>query len=187
MRALLIVVDKKDRVLAYKTKRECHQGKGILHRAFSVFVFNSKGELLLQKRSQKKLLWPLTWSNTCCSHPIISRHPDPAVSSETAEEGSLQEIIKQAKKRLQEELGFSCLLKLIDKLYYQACYKNIGCEKEITYIFVGRYDGEVKPEKDEVTAIHWVSFDKLKEDFEKNPKIYTPWLKKIVNSKMLHC
>ena len=65
----LLIVNKKDEILRSETKEKCHEGKGILHRAFSVFIFNNKNQLLLQKRSKFKLLWPLYWSNSCCSHP----------------------------------------------------------------------------------------------------------------------
>lgn len=142
----------------------------------------------MQKRSKRKLLWPLFWSNTCCSHFTPPCHPEPRINSsrhpepraESRGEGSLLEIIKQAQKRLKEELGFSSQLKFLEKFYYHACFKDAGCEKEITYVFVGKYNGEVYPNKNEVADYKWIDFNELEEDLEKEPKIYTPWLRLIV-------
>lgn len=160
---MLIVIDKNDKIVGYKSKKECHKGEGILHRAFSIFIFNKNGKFLLQKRSKQKLLWPLFWSNSCCSH------------FKKGEKGSWP-----VKKRLQEELGFTCPLKFIDKFYYSACYKNVGCEKEITYIFVGIYDDGVVSDKKEVASYKWADWDWLKKDMKKKPDSYTPWLRLIM-------
>ena len=90
----LILVDKYDNVLGYKSKAECHEGEGILHRAFSIFIFNDKNQLLLQKRSAKKLLWPLYWSNSCCSHPRKGENYETATHRRLKEElGLLQKEI----------------------------------------------------------------------------------------------
>ncbi len=111
----LLVVDKNDKILGFKSKKDCHQLPGIFHRAFSVFVFNKKSELLLQKRSKEKFLWPLYWTNSCCSHP---------------KKGEV--IKKSAEKRLKEELGFTtCKLSFVGKLSYQACFEDKGCEKKL--------------------------------------------------------
>ena len=164
----LIAVDKKDQFLKLVDKNTAHQGKGVLHRAFSVFIFNLKGELLLQRRSQNKKLWPLFWSNTCCSHPQKKTN-----------------IINQAERRLKEEMGFTTRLKIIDKFYYQASYKNGYSEHELSYILVGRYNGKVKPNPQEVAAVKWVNMDRLKKDFQLNPNQYTPWFKKMVKNNKL--
>jgi len=168
MKDLLLVVDRKDKIIDRRTKNECHQNPGILHRAFSIFIFNRQTKLLLQKRSKLKLLWPLFWSNTCCSHP---------------KNGQNLEVL--GKKRLVEELGFSCQLTYLDKINYRFCFGNIGCEREITHVLVGQFDGRVKPNPEEVAEINWVSLQDLKKDFKKNPNIYTPWLKLIVESLIL--
>ena len=171
MKSLLLVINNSDEVLGYKSKKDCHGVPGILHRAFSVFVFNGKGELLLQKRSKEKPLWPGIWSNTCCSHPV-----------------KREDIVESAKKRLNEELGFGCDLKFIGKLNYRDCWKNKGCEREITYVFIGEYDGEVNPNPKEAAEIKWISLKKLKGEIKKNPDKYSPWLKKIIkkfDSKLL--
>lgn len=158
----LIVVDKKDQILGFKDKEICHNKQGILHRAFSVFVFNNKDELLIQKRSKHKRLWPLFWTNTCCSHPLKG-----------------EEIKESAGKRLKEELGFSCPLEFLFKLFYQAQYKDKGAENEITYVFKGIYQGKVFPNKKEVALFHWLSFKKLKKEIKEKPESFTPWFKKI--------
>ena len=156
----LIIVNKNDEKIGLEDNLKCHLGKGILHRAFSVFVFNNKNQLLIQKRSKLKLLWPLYWSNTCCSHPL---------------DGELYE--ESGKKRLKEEMGFSCFLKIITKFYYQASYKNIGSENEIDTILIGKYNGTIKPNSKEVADYKWIDIDELQKDIKKNPSKYTPWFK----------
>jgi isopentenyl-diphosphate delta-isomerase len=157
----LIVVNRQDKVLGSKNKEACHTLKGVLHRGFSVFVFNKKGQLLLQKRSQKKKLWPGFWSNTCCSHPRPG-----------------ESYLQAGKRRLKEELGFSCDLEYLDKFYYRAVYKNIGSENEICAVLIGKYDGRVKPNPKEVAAIRWLDFDQLSQELKEKPEVFTPWLKK---------
>jgi len=158
----IIIVNKKDEIIGYENKEKCHKGKGILHRAFSVYLFNNKGQLLIQKRSKLKRLWPLYWANSCCSHPRRN-----------------EDYIKAGERRLKEELGFTCSLKIVDKFQYRARYKRIGSENEICAILVGSYDynGKIKPNPKEVAGWKWVNPYKLKEDFRKNPDKYTPWLK----------
>jgi len=155
----VITVDENDNQIGLKDKLICHLGQGILHRAFSVFVFNIKGEFLLQKRSKDKFLWPLYWTNTCCSHPK---------ENESYEEAG--------QRRLKEEMGFSCPLKFIGKFQYQSGYKDIGSENELCSVLVGEYDGKISINPEEVADYKWVNFENLKEDVIKNPDNYTPWL-----------
>lgn len=156
----LIIVDKNDQFLGFKDKEACHKVEGILHRAYSIFIFNNKDELLLQQRSKKKILWPLFWSNTCCSHPI-----------------QVTNLIGQARKRLVEEFGFSTKLKFIYKFIYHSVYKNFGSETEMCYVLVGKFNGKLKSNLNEVADYKWVNLDWLKEDVQKHPDIYTPWFK----------
>ena len=156
----LIVVNKKDEKIGVEDKLKCHLGKGILHRAFTVFIFNDKDQVLIQKRSKGKLLWPLFWETSCSSHPY---------------EG--EDLIKSAEKRLREELGFTCKLKFLDKFYYHSLYKNIGAENEICWLLVGRYNGKVVPDLKEVADWKWINLEDLKQDIKKNPAKYVPWLK----------
>ena len=105
----LILVNSDDENLGTRPKRECHLNQGALHRAFSVFIFNSAGEVLLQQRTAQKFLWPLYWSNACCSHPR---------AGEDSEEA--------AHRRLKQELGISVSLTYLYKFEYQARYENVG-------------------------------------------------------------
>lgn len=156
----IVVVDAKDNVIGLEEKIKCHLGKGILHRAFSVFIFNGKGETLIQQRSGSKMLWPLFWSNACCSHQ------KPEESAESA-----------GKRRLKEELGFDCPLKFLGKFIYQADYKEIGSENELCYVMKGQYSGKADPDPKEVADLKWVGMEQLKDDVKKNPGAYTPWFK----------
>jgi isopentenyl-diphosphate delta-isomerase len=156
----IIIVDKNDKALGLEDKLKCHLGTGILHRAFSVFIFNKKGELLIQQRSAKKILWPLYWSNTCCGHPL---------------EG--EDYQQAAERRLREEMGFTCPVKYIGKFQYQAKYKDIGSENEICAVLKGEYNGDVIINLDEVADWKWINFDELKKDVIINSNKYTPWFK----------
>jgi len=160
MNEKLLIVDKNDKFLRYANKEKCHQGKGILHRAFSVYIFNNKGQLLIQKRSRQKPLWPGYWANSCCSHPRKG-----------------EEYVDAGERRLAEELGFTCPLSIADKFEYQANYINIGSENEMCVILTGEYNGKVKPNRKELSHYKWVDPHKLINDFKKNPDEYSPWLK----------
>lgn len=155
----LLVVNKNDKIIGTETKEKCHRGKGILHRAFSIFVFN-KNQLLIQRRSKFKLLWPLFWSNSCCSHPRKGENSQDA-----------------AQRRLKKELGFTCPLKLVGSFQYQAQYKNIGSENELCSVFIGEYNGKITPNPKEVASWKWIDIKKLQKDIQKSSQKYTPWLK----------
>ena len=156
----LVVVNKDDEKIGLEDKLKCHLGKGILHRAFTIFIFNSKNQLLIQKRSKNKFLWPLTWEASCSSHPLQN-----------------EDYITAGKKRLKKELGFSCRLKFQDKFRYQTKYKNIGSEYEVCALLIGKYNGRVIANPKEVTDWKWVDVKTLKKDLVKNPKKYCSWLK----------
>ncbi len=155
----LIAVDKSDNFLGLKNKEKCHSGKGVLHRAFSIFINNNKNEILIQQRSKNKLLWPLYWSNSCCSHP------------------STNNILKEAEKRLKEEFGFCADLKFVYKFIYEASYKNIGSENEFCYVFIGKYNGTVKPNNKEILSYKWLGLNSVTKDVVNFPDKYTPWFK----------
>ncbi|MBW2984306.1 isopentenyl-diphosphate delta-isomerase [Candidatus Woesearchaeota archaeon] len=156
----LIVVDKKDNIISFELKDRCHDGDGILHRAFSVFVFNDKKQLLIQQRSRLKRLWPLYWSNTCCSHPRQNEGYKEA-----------------AERRLREEIGISCKLKYLFKFRYRATYYDIGSENEICAVLIGRSNDSIILNKEEIANYKWISLKELAEDISQNPEIYTPWFK----------
>ena len=156
----LILVDKYDNIIGYKNKNECHKENGILHRAFSIYIIDDNDKILIQKRSKNKLLWPLYWSNSCCSHPR---------KNEMYEEA--------ARRRIEEELGFTTYLNFLLKFEYQANYLNIGSENEICAIFIGQYKGKIKPNLEEIAEYKWIDIEELKMDIFKNPNKYTPWFK----------
>ncbi len=158
---LLILVDKTDQVLGYEKKLKCHLGHGLIHRAFSIFIFNDKNEILIQKRAKGKMLWPGFWANTCCSHPRKNEN-----------------YINAGKRRLKEEMGIDADLRLIFKFYYQAKYKDIGSENELCAVLVGRHGGDkINPDPEEVEEWKWIGIEKLKKDIKNNPDIYAPWFK----------
>ncbi len=154
------LVDENDREIGTEEKVTAHLEGGKLHRAFSVFVFNNKGELLLQKRASSKMLWPGYWSNTCCSHP----HPG-------------EDVLEAGERRLNEEIGFSCKLKSLGHFIYTAHFEDIGTEKELCHVLVGEYNGEVSPNNDEIEKIKWMSLEDVKKEIKNNPSTFTPWFK----------
>lgn len=160
VREALILVDELDREIGAKAKGECHAGSGILHRAFSIFVFNDKNELLLQQRSAAKPLWPNYWSNTCCSHPRLGESMDTAVS-----------------RRLVQELGFACPLKYLYKFKYHAQYGTVGAEREYCWVYHGRHNGDVDVNVNEIAAWRFVDVDALEDELAAQPERFTPWFK----------
>lgn len=156
----LIIVDAQDRILGHGTKAELHQGAGTLHRAFSIFLFNDAGHVLLQKRSADKPLWPEFWSNTCCSHPRRGESYGIATS-----------------RRLKEELGVEAPLRFTHRFRYQAQFSAEGAEHELCSVYVGRIDGDPVPNPQEVSEWQWVSPSALDEWLDTNPENLTPWFK----------
>lgn len=156
----LILVDAGDQEIGFLSKARCHVGDGRLHRAFSVFLFNSRGELLLQQRSSLKPLWPLYWANSCCSHPR---------RGESAEEA--------AHRRLAEELNLEAELRFLYKFEYQARYEEVGSEHELCWVFMGRCDALPQVDSQEIAAWRYVSPAQLSEEISRTPEIFTPWLK----------
>src|ERR1700735_3099957 len=131
----LILVDEADREVGHLSKSQCHDGQGVLHRAFSLLVFNGEGELLLQQRAASKRLWPLYWSNSCCSHPRRAEAMETAIH-----------------RRLHEELGLRCPLHFLFKFQYQAQFDAAGAENELCSVFIGRCTAEVKINRSEIHA-----------------------------------
>ena len=157
----LILVDSTDQPVGTLPKWECHQGEGTLHRAFSVFIFNRKGEVLLQRRSEQKMLWPMYWSNACCSHPR---------DGEEAEEAVV--------RRLQQELGIDCELTYLYKFEYQARFKDVGSENELCWVWVGFAEAEdIVANANEIAEWRFISPEDLNRELETNPDAYTPWMK----------
>ncbi len=156
----LIVVDEDDNVLQFRTKADCHAGNGILHRALSVFIFDGRGHVLLQQRSDRKPLWPLYWSNSCCSHPRRGEKEDAA-----------------ATRRLQEELGIDVAPHFLYRFRYHAQFEDRGAEHELCSVFVAQSDDAVTGNENEIADCRWVSPDELVRALHEEPDSYTPWLK----------
>ncbi len=155
----VILVNEKDEQIGLMEKIEAHE-KALLHRAFSVFVFNEKNELMIQQRAHSKYHSPGLWTNTCCSHQ---------------REG--ESNIEAGKRRLMEEMGFSTDLKDTISFIYKAPFDNGLTEHEFDHILVGNFEEEPKPNPDEVADWKWMTLDDLKVDMSKNPEIYTEWFK----------
>lgn len=156
----LILVDADDREVGHASKANAHAGRGILHRAFSLFVFNPAGELLLQQRAPGKPLWPGYWANSCCSHPRGGEDMDTATQ-----------------RRLSEELGFACPLEFIYKFQYHAEFGDAGSETELCWVYVGRSDAPVHVNPTEIAAWRYVKPAALDREIADTPERFTPWLK----------
>jgi isopentenyl-diphosphate delta-isomerase len=156
----LILVDEHDNETGYKNKDETHDGQGILHRAFSIFIFNDKNELLLQKRSAEKRLWPMYWSNSCCSHP---------------RKGESYEYATE--RRLKEELELKADLIYLFKFQYQASFEDKGSENELCSVYIGRSNDKPVVNETEIAEWRYISIEQLDKELEEHPKWYTPWFK----------
>ena len=157
----LILVDAADRDVGRLSKARCHEGKGVLHRAFSLLIFNGEGELLIQQRAPSKRLWPLYWSNSCCSHPR---------SGETMDEAT--------RRRLGEELGIGCPLQFLFKFEYQAQFDANGSEHELCSVFAGTCTDPLKINRSEILAWRWVRPEALQAQLaSQEARQFTPWFK----------
>jgi isopentenyl-diphosphate delta-isomerase len=157
----LILVDATDREVGYLGKDACHDGTGVLHRAFSLLIFNGQGELLLQQRSAGKRLWPHYWSNSVCSHPRRSE--------------SLQSATQ---RRLREELGISCPLHFLFKFQYHAQFEDAGGERELCSVYIGRADEALRCDPGEIQAWRWVSAEALQDELTgAAAQKFTPWFR----------
>lgn len=162
MTDIIALVNENDEVIGFDEKQKVHID-GLLHRAFSIFVFNSEGKLMLHQRALSKYHSPGLWTNTCCSHLPQGTNMDNAVH-----------------QRLVEEMGFDAELEFVTKFKYRASFNNGVTENEIDHIYVGFYDGLPKPNAQEVESYAWITLPDLKRDIEANPQKYTYWLKHIV-------
>jgi isopentenyl-diphosphate Delta-isomerase len=155
----LILVDEADRSLGLMSKALCHEGRGVLHRAFSLLIFNERRELLIQQRAASKRLWPLYWSNSCCSHP----RGDESLELAT-------------QRRLREELGIGCPLQFLFKFQYQAQFDATGAENELCSVYVGKSRDPIKVNADEISDWRWISPEALQREIaEQGALSFTPW------------
>jgi len=156
----LILVDHDDNETGFLSKARCHDGGGVMHRAFSLFLFNDRGKLLLQQRSNSKRLWPGFWSNSCCSHP---------------RRGESMEVATM--RRLSDELNVKTSLEFVYRFCYTAKFEEAGSENELCHVYLGRLSGEAQPNESEISRVRFVSPDALGEELSEFPERFTPWFK----------
>ncbi len=156
----LILVNSADEAIGSLAKSACHDGAGILHRAFSLFVFNPAGETLLQRRHADKRLWPGFWSNSCCSHPRRG-----------------EDLIDAVRRRARDELGLAVQLEFLYKFEYQASFADVGSEFELCSVFLGRSSDRPRINSTEIADWRWLRPAALEREIERAPELFTPWLK----------
>ncbi len=153
----VILVDRKDRQIGMMAKMEAHQ-KGMLHRAFSVFILNDAGEVMLQQRSAIKYHSPLLWTNTCCSHQRLG-----------------ESNIQAGQRRLMEEMGFTTELEALFQFIYKAPFDNGLIEHELDHVLLGYYNDAPNINQKEVASWKWLSPAAIKEEMNNDPEKYTIW------------
>ncbi|MGC8776934.1 MAG: isopentenyl-diphosphate Delta-isomerase [Candidatus Micrarchaeia archaeon] len=163
----VVLVDEKDRQIGTMEKMQAHMNGGKLHRAISIFVFNKKGELMLQQRAFTKYHSKGKWSNTVCTHPRPGESVDDA-----------------AHRRLKEEMGFDCPLKEEFSFIYKADVGEGLTEYEFDHVFFGEFDGEPKLNPEEAASYKWAKLEDVANDIKKNPDLYTPWFRIIFDRVM---
>lgn len=156
----VVLVDNNDKEIGSVEKTIAHVHPTQRHRAFSIFILNDDDQLLIQKRGSQKHTWPGFWSNSCCSHP-----------------GPKETTLFAAQRRLEEELGFTCDLEFLFKFEYEANYNQDWGEHELDHVFVGYYNGLVRPHPIEVDDFKFVNLDGLALDMAMNADLYTPWFR----------
>src|SRR5690554_2038317 len=159
----VILVDDMDREIGTCEKLEAHQ-KALLHRAFSVFLFNERGELLIQQRAAEKYHTPGLWTNTCCSHPT----PDEPI------EVGIQ-------RKLFQEMGINAPVTKIFKFTYKAAFDNGLTEHEVDHVYIGEYNGIPNPNPEEVQAWKYSSLQEIKREVKADGNGFTPWFKLLID------
>lgn len=168
MEEFVVLVNPEDKVLGLMEKQQAHIN-GLLHRAFSVFLFNSKGEMLLQKRAPGKYHSPSQWTNAVCSHPR---------ENET--------YLEAANRRLKEELGIETELSEKFNFIYKADVGGGLWEHELDHVFVGNYEADFKLNQDEVEEVRFISMENLDQEMLKTPENFTEWFKIILEEYKYH-
>jgi isopentenyl-diphosphate delta-isomerase len=163
----VILVDIEDSVIGQMEKMKAHQ-EGLLHRAFSIMIFNDQGDILLQQRALNKYHSGGLWTNACCSHP----RPN-------------ESVLNAANRRLMEEMGFETELVFGFKFVYKALLDRGLTEHELDHVYMGNYNGTLNINSQEVADWKWISYLDLKRDVIENPKNYTIWFKDILKNSQL--
>ena len=158
----VVLVDQNNNEIGTEDKLDAHK-KGLLHRAFSIFIFNDNNQILLQKRSDVKYHSAGLWSNTCCSHPYNDK-----------------QLVEYANTRLLQEMGIQSNLKEFFSFIYKAEFSNGLIEFEYDHVFFGKYNSDPMLNIDEASSFKWINFKQLQLEIEENPTKFTFWLKKIV-------
>lgn len=163
----IALVNEKDEIIGFEEKMEVHY-KGLLHRAFSVILYNDQGEMLLQQRSYDKYHSPGLWTNSCCSHQLEAD----------------ESILEAAKRRTIEELGVLVNdLKCVGVLQYRCDFENELIENEIDSLFIGHYNGDIPFNREEINAVKWMAKKDILAWIEKEPEVFTYWFKLLIQNK----
>ncbi len=162
-REMVVLVDENDRPIGVSEKLAAHR-KGLLHRAFSIFIFNEQGHMLLQKRAEHKYHSGGLWSNACCSHPRPG-----------------ESLLQAVRRRLREELGITCPIKKAFDFIYRIHLTRGLIEHELDHVFYGLYNGKIHPNPDEVADYRWMKIDSLLSSLRFQPEKYTEWFKIILH------
>ena len=156
----LVLVDDDNRIVGYKEKLACHVGDGILHRAFSVFLFDTKGRCLVQKRAAGKPLWPLFWSNSVCSHPRRG-----------------EDELEAVHRRVIEEVGTDAEVEFVYRFQYHARFGDVGSERENCAVYLGTVEGRIEANENEIDEWRWMTPDEIDAEIADHPEAFTPWMK----------
>ena len=159
MKEYVILVDENDREIGTEEKMKAHE-EAKLHRAFSIFIFNSKGEMLLQQRACQKYHSGCLWTNATCSHPRPG-----------------EKVAEAAHRRLKEEMGFDTELNRAFHFIHKASFDHGLTEHELDHVFLGNYDGPIQLNSDEADDYRWIALETLKQEMKQNPEKYTVWFK----------
>jgi isopentenyl-diphosphate Delta-isomerase len=162
----LIIVNEKNEMVGVGAKLKFHR-EGLLHRAFSIFIFNSDGELLMQRRALNKYHSPGLWSNTCCGHPRPG-----------------EQILVAAQQRLKAEIGLECLLDPVGSLIYRADVGDGLVEHELDHLFIGHSEREPTLNTEEAIGWRWTPFATLRQEVRERPNEFTSWLRVIVDTRL---
>ncbi len=156
----VVLVDEQDNETGTEEKIRAHKDGGKLHRAFSVFIFNSKGQLMIQHRASSKYHFGGLWTNTCCSHPRPG-----------------ESAIEAGHRKLRQEMGFDTDLKEAFTFIYKAEFNNGLTEHELDHVLIGKYESEPAPNPEEAEGWKWVELEELRKDMKEHPEKYTPWFR----------